>query len=394
MPLPLRYSAGHLARRRTRTGLTVGVIALVVLATTLFLGLVSSLRRTLASTGHERNLIVLRKGSTNDGSSILSLASWQNVRFFDGIAQDAAGQPLISPELVVQPFVRTRSGGRENVLVRGVEPVALQVHEEVRVVEGRMFEPSRGEAIVGRGVAGRYEGASLGQDLEFGRSTWKVVGIFESGGTSFESEIWVDVRELARDARRPEAFAFSGFRIRVAPGADLDALARRIGDDPRYALEAEPETAYYADQASSANTLYALVVGLAVLAGLGATFGATNALFASVESRIAEIGTLRAMGFSRASILSAFLIESLLLAGAGCLAGGVLAWALAGALSRALGGVAFGAVTFTTSVIELRVGPGDLVWAFALALLIGLAGGVFPARRAARLSPVDALRRA
>jgi ABC-type antimicrobial peptide transport system permease subunit len=394
VPLPLRYSAGHLVMRRTRTGLTVGVIALVVLATTIFLGLVSSLRRTLATTGQERNLIVLRKGSTNDGSSSLTLEAWQAVRFFEGIAQDAAGQPLISPELVVQPFVRTRSGGRENVLARGVEPVALQVHDEVRIVEGRMFEPSRGEAIVGRGVAGRYEGAALGQELEFGRSTWKVVGVFESGGSSFESEIWVDVRELARDARRPEAFAFSGFRIRAAPGADMDALARRLGDDPRFTLEARPETEYYAEQADSANTLYALVVGLAVLAGLGATFGATNTLFASVESRIAEIGTLRAMGFSRASILSAFLVESLLLAGAGCLAGGLLAWALAGALSRALGGVAFGAVTFTTSVIELRVGPGDLVWAFALALVIGLAGGVFPARRAARLRPVDALRRA
>jgi ABC-type lipoprotein release transport system permease subunit len=394
MPLPLRYSAGHLAMRRTRTGLTVGVIALVVLATTLFLGLVSSLRRTLATTGQERNLIVLRKGSTNDGSSSLTLESWQAVRFFEGIAQDAAGQPLISPELVVQPFVRTRSGGRENVLARGVEPVALQVHDEVHIVEGRMFEPSRGEAIVGRGVAGRYQGASLGQKLEFGRSTWKVVGVFESGGSSFESEIWVDVRELARDARRPEAFAFSGFRIRAAPGADMDALARRIDDDPRFALEARPETEYYAEQAESANTLYALVVGLAVLAGLGATFGATNTLFASVDSRVAEIGTLRAMGFSRGSILSAFLLESLLLAGAGCLAGGLLASALAGALSRALGGVAFGAATFTTSVIELRVGPGDLVWAFGLALVIGLAGGVFPARRAARLRPVDALRRA
>jgi ABC-type lipoprotein release transport system permease subunit len=372
----------------------VGVIALVVLATTLFLGLVSSLRRTLASTGHERNLIVLRKGSTNDGSSSLTLESFQAVRFFEGIAQDAGGQPLISPELVVQPFLRTRGGGRENVLVRGVEPVALQVHDEVRIVAGRMFEPSRGEAIVGRGVAGRYAGAALGEELEFGRSAWKVVGLFESAGSSFESEVWVDVRELARDARRPEAFAFSGFRVRVAPGADADALARRIDDDPRFALEAQRETDYYADQAESANTLYALVVGLAVLAGLGATFGATNTLFASVESRIAEIGTLRAMGFSRGSILSAFLIESLLLAGTGCLAGGLAAWALAGVLSRALGGVGFGAATFTTNVIQLRVAPGDLVWAFVLALVIGLAGGLFPARRAARLRPVDALRRA
>jgi putative ABC transport system permease protein len=390
--LPLRYPLGNLAARRARTLLTVGVIALVVVATTLFAGLVSSLKRTLASSGDPRNLIVLRKGSTNDGSSMLSLDSYQALRFFPGVARDASGDPLASPELVVQPFLRTREGGRENVLVRGVEPVALRVHDEVRIAEGRMFAPSSGEAVVGRGVARRYAGAALGSTLAFGRGRWRVVGVLEAGGSSYESEVWVDARELAADAKRP--LPYSGIRLRVAPGADPDALARRIGGDPRWALEAKPEVEYYADQAESANVFYAIVVGLAVLAGVGAAFGATNTLYAAVLSRRAEIGTLRALGFSRAAILSSFLVEALALALGGFALGAVAAALLGRAVSALLGGIAFGAATFTTNVVELRVGAGDVALGLALAVAIGLLGGIFPAARAARLRPAEALRKA
>jgi putative ABC transport system permease protein len=278
------------------------------------------------------------------------------------------------------------------VLVRGVEPVALRVHDEVKIVEGRMFTPSSGEVIVGRGVAGRYQGAELGSELEFGRGRWRVVGLFEAGGSSYESEVWVDVRELANDAKRP--LPYSGLRLRAADGTDLDALARRIGDDPRWALEAMREIDYYAKQAESANVFYVIVVGLAVLAGIGASFGATNTLYAAVESRRAEIGTLRALGFGRAAILGSFLVESLALALGGFAVGALVAAGLGRVISALLGGIGFGAVTFTTSVITLRVSPGDLLVALGLALTIGVVGGLAPAARAARLSPVEALRRA
>ena len=392
MALPLSYSWRSMLARGMRTVFTVAVIALVVVATTLFWSLIASLKRTLISSGSPDNLVVMRKGATNDGSSQLALEAYQAIRFFEGIAKDPQGNPLVSPELVVQPFFHTNAGTRENVLVRGVEPQALTVHDEVKIREGRMFTPSSGEAVVGRIVSERYQGAKLGDQLRFGNRDWKVVGVLDSGGSSFESEVWVDARELANNAKRP--LPYSGFRIRVADGADMGALARRIGDDQRWALEATPEIDYYRNLSKTANTLYIIVAGLAVLAGIGAMFGATNTMYAAVQARTSEIGTLRALGFSRGSILIAFLAESLMTALFAFAIGALLSWLLAMGISAAMGGIGFAAQTFTTNVVVLRVEPQDLIIPLVLSVLIGVLGGFFPASAAARLRPVDALRKA
>jgi putative ABC transport system permease protein len=392
MALPLSYSWRSVLARGPRTAFTVAVIALVVIATTLFWSLIASLNRTLVSSGSPENLVVMRKGASNDGSSQLSLESLQALRFFEGIARDPAGNPLISPELVVQPFFATEGGGRENVLVRGVEPVALLVHREVVITEGRMFNASSGEAVVGRQVARRYSGAKLGSELQFGRGRWKVVGLMDAGNSSFESEVWVDARELANDAKR--TLPYSGFRIRVAPGGDMDALARRIGEDPRFALEATREVEYYEKLSESARSLYIIVIGLAVLAGIGAVFGATNTMYAAVLSRTSEIGTLRALGFSRASILFSFLAESVMMALFAFAVGALGAWLLAMGISWLLGGIAFNTADFTSKAIQLRVAPSDLWMPLIFSLLIGVFGGLAPAARAARMRPVDALRKA
>jgi putative ABC transport system permease protein len=390
--LPLSYPLRNLRARPGRTALTASVVALVVVACTLLLGLISSLRRTVVSTGDPLNVVVLRKGSDNDGASQISLAAYQAIRYLDEVARDASGTPLVSPQLVVQPFLYKPDGGRENVLVRGVDERALEVHRGVRISAGRMFQPSSGEVVLGRALVGRYEGARLGGTIRFGRGRWRVVGILDADGSSFESEVWADVDELGRDARR--SMPYSGVRLRARSEADLPRLVARIEADPRYALEAKRETDYYREQAESSGALYVIVVGIAVLAGLGAGFGAANTLYAAVAARTREIGTLRALGFSRAAILLSFEIEALVLGALGFALGAALSLALAAGLERWLGGVAFGASTFTTHVVAVRVAPGDLAVALVLALAIGGAGGLGPAWRAARMRPVKALRRA
>lgn len=372
--------------------MTASVIALVVAACSLLLALISSLKATLATSGHPLNLVVLRKGSGNDGSSMLTPAAFRAVRYWDGIQRDASDRPLVSPELVVQPFFYRVGGGRENVLVRGVEPVALTVHPSVKITEGRMFQPSSGEAVVGRGVLGRYKGATVGDELEFGRRKWRVVGVLDAGGTSFESEVWTDAHDLASDAKRP--WPYSGLRIRAANLAEQRRLKARIDADPRFALEALVETDYYAKQAESANSLYVLVVGIALLAGVGAGFGAANTMYAAVQARRAEIGTLRALGFSRAAILTAFQLEALVLAAIGFILGCALAVVGAWLVRVLLGSVGFNSATFTTNVITLRLSVADLQVALIVAVLIGLGGGFGPAWRAARMRPIEALRHA
>ncbi|MEO6027796.1 MAG: ABC transporter permease [Candidatus Binatia bacterium] len=392
MSLPIAYSVRNVRARLRRTSLTIAVIALAVIATAVFLALLSSLQRTIVSTGSPDNVVVLRKGSDNDGSSMLTLEAYQAIRYLDGIARDGEGQPLVSPEMVVQPTVRTTSGIRENVLVRGIEPMAFAVHDQVRIVAGRMFRPSSGEIVLGLGTVGRYEGAELGAIMPFGRGRWHVVGIMDAAGSSFESEIWADARELANDAHRP--FPYSGVRLRLAPGADRAALMARIEDDPRYALEAKIETEYYAEQAKSSRSLYFLLVILAVPVGVAAGLGAANTMFAAVQARTVEIGTLRALGFSRATILRAFLLESLGVSMIGFIVGAIGTLLLAAVLGAVMGGIGFAAATFTTNVVTLRVSAGDLVAAFVFAATIGIVGGLLPAWRAARLRPVDALRKA
>src|SRR4029453_3431344 len=246
------------------------------------------------------------------------------------------GEPVISPELVVQPFGVTRWGSRESAQVRGVEAPAFAVHEEVRILRGRRLAPSRGGAIVGAAAAERYAGGELGAALALGNSTWTVVGIFETG-SALDGEIWVDARQLASDAKRPSPY--SSLRLRLAPGGAGEAAIRPIEADPRFGLTASLESDYYARQAASTDALYLVVAGLALLAGIGAAFGATNTLYAAVQSRRREIGTLRALGFSRASIASSFLLEAALLALAGFALGGALAWLGARAIAALVGDV-------------------------------------------------------
>jgi ABC-type antimicrobial peptide transport system permease subunit len=391
MALPLKYNLRNLAVRKMTTLATAGGIALVVVVTILLLSLVVGLKKMLAATGSEQNLVVTRKGATNDGSSSVTREAVQALRYLSGIARTPEGEPLVSPELIIQPFAQPKGGGRENLLVRGVGPMAFLVHNQVRIAAGRALQPSLGEAIVGVAASHRYQGAGLGETLQFGRRAWKVVGIFTAEGSAFESEVWVDVEDLFTDANRS---TYSGVRLTVAPGTDRDALIRRLADDPRISLEAKPEAEYYSEQAEGANTLYVLTTVLALIMGTGAVFGAMNTMFAAVTNRTAEIGALRALGFSRATILFSFVTESVCLALLGYISGVVLGGGMIFLVNNLINGVAFNLASFSTAVVTLRLSPMILTIAFLLAVSMGLLGGFFPARRASRLSVTEALRRA
>jgi putative ABC transport system permease protein len=389
--IPLSYNVRNLLVRRWTSAFSAGGIALVVAATVLLAALVGGLQRMLVATGEPDNLIVLRKGANSDGASQIPRDAARALRAMTGVARGPAGEILASPELVNQPFIVTRDGGRENVLVRGVEPVAFQVHRSVRLTSGRPFQPKLGEVVIGAGVAARYAGARLGSEIEFGRRRWRVVGIFDSGGTAFDSEIWADVTDVQDDTRRD---GYSGVRLRVAPGSDAQALVRRIDADGRFTLEARPEVAYYREQAETASALYVLVLTLSVIMATGAVFGALNTMYAAVASRTPEIGTLRALGFSRATILVSFLAESLLLAAGGLALGALLAGLGVFAVNTLLSGVQFSMMSFTVATVLLHITPSGLLLGAALALAIGVFGGLAPAWRAAHLRVVDALHRA
>jgi putative ABC transport system permease protein len=391
MAIPLKYNLRNLLMRKMTTLATAGGIALVVVVTILLLSLVAGLKRMLIASGSPNNLVVMRKGSTNDGSSSVTREAVQALRYLSGIARTPEGEPLVSPELINQPFFRPKGGGRENVLVRGVTPMGYLVHNNVRFVAGRPPQPSVGEAAVGIAASQRYEGAGLGETLQFGRRNWTVVGIFTADGSAFESEVWVDVGDLFTDANRS---MYSGVRLTVAPGADRDALIRRVADDPSISLEAKPEVDYYSEQAESANTLYLLTSVLAIIMGTGAVFGAMNTMFAAVTYRTAEIGTLRALGFSRGTVLVSFVSESVFLALVGYIGGVLLGAGTVTAVNVLIHGVAFNLASFTTAVVTLHLSPMILLVALTLAVVMGVFGGFLPARRAARLRVIEALRRA
>jgi putative ABC transport system permease protein len=386
MAIPLKYNVRSLLVRRISTAMTAGGIALVVAVFVIVMAMIAGIGAAISDTGAADNMVVVRRGATTETYSLITIDQFDSLKFLPGIRRDAAGNPLPSPELPVQTLLRRARGGSENIVFRGVLPVALEVHDQVRIVAGRMFNPGLNEVIVGKGLVGRYANCGLGATLPFGRGTWKVVGIFEARGSSFESEIWGDLHSVQDEARRGAYFAC--VRIKVAPGTDTAALIQRIANDPRVNLAAESEAEYYSDEAKVATQLRKLVMFVAVVMGIGAIFGAMNTMYAAVSARTVEIGTLRALGFGPGAVMMSFLVESLVLTLAAGLIGMLLALPVNG-FSATFGNFA----TFSSMAFSFRVTPSILLQALGFAALMGLLGGWLPARQAMRLTVVDALRR-
>lgn len=386
MAIPLKYNRRSLLVRRVSNTMTGAGMALVIAVFVVIMAMVAGLAHAIQYSSGDDNVIVLARGSTTETGSSLKLDQFDALKFLAAIRRDASGTPLASPELAEQILMPSPSGSLDNLAVRAMLPVGFAVHDQVRLVSGRIFTPGLSEIIIGKALIGRYPGCSLGSNLRFGRRSWKVVGVFEAGGSSFESEVWGDVHSLQEDANR--GTVFNSIRLKLAPGADTGALIQRMADDPRINLQAESEADYYREQAAVANQVRVLGLLVAGIMGFGAVFAAMNTMYAAVSGRTTEIATLRAIGFRPAAIMTSFLVESLVLA----LTAGFIGVLLA--LPINLFSTSFNAgLTSATLEFDFRVTLAIVLQAFMFAAIMGVAGGWLPARRAMRMSVASALRR-
>ena len=388
MAVPFSYVARNLFARRLTTLLTAGGMALVVYVFATVLMLAAGLQKTLVSTGQDDNVVVIRRGSQTEVQSGIDRLQAGIVDSLPDIAVGPDGKRLVSREPVVLINLPKRSTGKAaNVVIRGVTSAGLALRPQVELVEGRMVRPGTAEVIAGRAIATGFQGAGVGETLRFASRDWTVVGVFDAGRTGFDSEIWGDAEQMLQAFRRT---GYSSMLFRLADPGRFDAVKTEIENDPRLTLEAKRETRFYADQSEALSRFLSyLGTGISVIFSIGAIIGAMITMYASVASRTAEIGTLRALGFSRAAILTAFLGESLLLG----LIGGILG--LAGAsVMQALTISTTNFQTFAEIAFSFTLTPGIVAASLSFALVMGFVGGVLPAARAARLRIVDALRAA
>jgi putative ABC transport system permease protein len=376
--------------QRLGTSLVVVVgIAGVVAVLVSVLAMSEGFRHTLASTGRPDRVILLRAGSDAELSSGVPRDAAVLLSTLPGIARDPAGRPLATAELVVMvDLPRRGESDPNNVPFRGVQPAALAIREELRIVEGRPFERGVREVIVGRKAAREFEGLEVGSRIAFRDSDWTVVGIFETGGDVHESEIWGDA-EVTMSAFRRQGFQSLTARLADGSAAGLQAFKDSVARDPRLSITVFREPEYYAKQATVLSGLIN-VLGYTVsgFMAVGAAFGALNCMYSAVSSRQVEIATLRAIGFGGGPVVVSVMIEALLLALLGGLVGGALAYVYSDGVS--LSTLNFN--TFSQVAFDFRVTPELLARGLVWALCIGLAGGLLPAVRAARLPVTEALR--
>jgi putative ABC transport system permease protein len=377
--------------RRLGTSLVVIVgIAGVVGVLVSVLAMAEGFRHTLASTGRDTRVIMLRAGSDSELSSGIARDQATLLASLPGVARDAAGRPLLSAELVVMvDLPRKGQADPNNVPFRGVsQPAALAIRDEVRIVEGRPFERGVREVVVGRKASGQFAGLEVGSRIAFRDSDWTVVGVFESGGDVHESEIWADA-EVAASAFRRTGFQSATATLADGSDAGLAVLKEAVARDRRLSITVLREPEYYAKQASILSRLIGVLgYSVAVFMAIGATFGALNCMYSAIASRQVEIATLRAIGFGGAPVVISVLIEALLLALVGGAVGGALAYIYCdGATLSTLNFNTFSQVAFDFRVTRALLAQG-LLWA----LVIGAAGGLLPAIRAARRPVTEALR--
>ena len=388
MAIPLKYNSRNLLVRKVSTGMTVVVISLVVAVFLSVLALAQGVTRTLSVTASTRNVVTMRVGSQAEMQSVVTRDQADQIRSLPGIERDAKGEPMVSPELLTLINLPRQDGKNANVQIRGIGSMGLAMRPGIRVVEGRMLRPGAGEAVVSRNLAKRFANMAPGQLIHEGNFRWTIVGLFDAGGSAYESEIWTDVADLQQQTRRQ---IYSSVFVRTS---DPDAASRYIETvkgDQRLKLEGKTEKKYYEEQMITSAPIKGLAFIVGLFTAVGAAFGAMNTMYAQVAARTREIGTLRAIGFSRRSILASFIVEALLLCAVGGLVGIVLTLMFFGVfLTKPTGTMNFR--TFSEILFNFRLTPPLVAGGMVFALAMGFFGGFFPAFRAARFKIVDALR--
>ena len=385
MALPLKYNFRNITVRKSSTLATAFTIGLTVGVFLMVMALARGIDLTLASSGEPLNLIVLREGSTAELNSSVSRENLNDLMYLDGVAREGE-QPLAAPEsitLIYKPRKGMSQGS--NVTIRGVGPMSSKLRSGFKTVAGRMFQPGLTEAIVSRRISERFQGLDVGDKFRVQATDYTVVGLFDASGKAFESEIWVDVNSLASATKRE---TFSSALLRAKDQTTLESLTKRISDDQRLHLKAVPEQAFYEQQQGVASgVLKGLAVFISFIMAVGAGFAGMNTMYAAVARRTKEIGTLRVLGFSRRSILTAFVLESVVIAAIGAGIGIVLALPLN---FVSTGTANF--VTFSEIAFNFRVTPDLMLWALIFGMGIGFLGSLLPSIRASRFKIVDALR--
>ncbi len=386
--IPVKYNVRSLFERATTTAMTVLSIGFVVLVYIGVLALAGGLSQAFAKAGDPSTVLVLRDGARSEMESGYSTETYRILAALPGVARGDDGEVLASGETIHLQILERSDGTESNVSIRGVGDGAFAVRPGIELLEGRRFEAGKGEIIVGAKLTDRYPSLALGSRTQLGRNEFTVVGVFASDGSSYESEIWGPASDLGDSYRRSNYF--SSTRLKAASPSDVPALIDRVHAEQRLRLEAVPEPEYFERQAESSTQLFRLLGHtLAFLMAFGACFAAANTMYAQVAARGREIGTLRALGFRRRSILAAFLVEAIVL---GLLAGGIGAL-----LSLPLNGVTAGTMnqfSFSEVTFGLRTTPAILATGIALATLTAVIGGMLPALSASRRKITDLLREA
>ena len=386
MKIPLIYNVRSLLRRPVSSAMTALGVALVVAVFIAMLALANGFRMALVRTGSPDNVLVLRRGADSELSSGISRENAAIIAALPQVAAGADGRPLASPEVFVPMSMEANAGGGDRLVVtRGVSAQAFDVRQNVRIVAGRRFAQGRDEVIIGTAMAPRLAHSAVGDTIHFGGRGWLVAGHFSSGGSAFESELWGENEQLM-PVLRGQVFQVVALRLRSP--ALFGEVRRLVENDPRLQLDAHRESDFYSNQ----NTVLRIILNfLAVfitgIMAIGAVFGAVNTMYAAVASRTSEIAVLLTLGFKPRSVLASFLTEATFLALVGGLIGCLVAIPINGIVTSTTNWSSFSVIAFS-----FLVSPRILLYGVVFSVVMGLLGGYFPARRAARMPVVEAIR--